>query len=110
MLVKFFAFFEFKPKNFVYVIILIFFVPSAIIHGQKMGSSSNENCDENKILVFRLTTLRNKIIEKHPEKDSNLPIIIIASLGTGEDSRRYSLQRLREVKEYLRCSSPLNMN
>lgn len=75
---------------------------SFFVFGQKMGTRPNENCDENKLILHRLTTLRGEIIEKYPEKDYNMPIIVIASLGTNETNQKYNLQRLKESRTFLR--------
>lgn len=70
------------------------------IQGQKLGSGDNESCDINKITIYSLGKIRFDMIGK-PEKDYNMPFIIIARLGTNETSPRYNWQRLKETKEYL---------
>lgn len=82
--------------NIVFILLL-----SLITYGQKMGIGSNETCDLNQVTLGRLLALKNETTEKYPEKDYNMPLIIIANLGTNETNQKYNLQRLKETKNFL---------
>lgn len=87
-------------KKYIYSVVFVLFLSLAAF-GQGFGTGTNESCDGNKVMLHGVAVLRSERMVKHPEKDPDIPLIIIAYLGIGEINQKYSLQRLKEAKDYL---------